>query len=332
MEREIPLDRHGQGRGPAEGQVTRGVFYLRDRIVNLYLLGDAAADSGSSGRWVLVDTGLPGAADRIVKAAESRFGAGTRPEAIVMTHGHFDHTGALKTLAERWDVPVYAHPLELPYLTGRSKYPPPDPTVGGGAMPFFARSFPRGPVDLGTRVHALPADGSVPGLPGWRWIHTPGHTAGHVSLFRDDDRTLIAGDAFVTTKQESATSVLTQKREVHGPPSYFTQDWDRARDSVARLAELRPNIAATGHGPPMSDPGLQRELDRLARDFDTLARPTHGRYVRQPAVADESGTVSVPPPVADRVGRIVAGVALVAVAAGAAAILRNRGGGSESKS
>ena len=41
-------------------------------------------------------------------------------------------------------------------------------------------------------------------MPGWRWVHTPGHTAGHVSLFRDADRTLIAGDAFVTTKQESA--------------------------------------------------------------------------------------------------------------------------------
>ena len=62
------------------------------------------------------------------------FGHGNRPAAILLTHGHFDHVGALKTLAEEWDVPVYAHTLELPYLTGRSSYPPPDPSVGGGAM------------------------------------------------------------------------------------------------------------------------------------------------------------------------------------------------------
>ncbi|HET7459106.1 MAG TPA: MBL fold metallo-hydrolase [Gemmatimonadaceae bacterium] len=327
MEREISLDRHGEGRGPAEGQVVRGVYYLRDRIVNLYLVGDPRADVSGGGRWVLVDAGLPGVADRIVRAAESRFGVGARPEAIVMTHGHFDHTGALKTLAERWDVPVYAHTLELPYLTGRSKYPPPDPTVGKGSMPFFARTFPRGPIDLGARVQPLPEDGSVPGMDGWRWIFTPGHTAGHVSFFRDNDRTLIAGDAFVTTKQESAMSVLTQRREVNGPPAYFTQDWGAARDSVRKLAELNPNVAATGHGLPMSGGDLHRELDRLARDFDRLALPKHGRYVDQPAIADESGTVSVPPPVADPVGRIVAGVAIAAVAA---ALLRNRGGESRS--
>jgi hypothetical protein len=134
----------------------------------------------------------------------------------------------------------------------------------------------------------------------------------------------------VTTKQESAMSVLTQKREVNGPPAYFTQDWDQARDSVVRLDALRPNIAATGHGLPMSGAELQQELDRLAREFDTLARPKHGRYVRQPAVADETGTVSIPPSVPDPVGRLVAGVALAAVAVGAAAMLRNRGGESES--
>jgi glyoxylase-like metal-dependent hydrolase (beta-lactamase superfamily II) len=331
MEREIALNRPAaapvEGRGPAEGQVTRGVYYLRDRIVNVYLVGDANVDTGSTARWVLVDAGLPGAADRIAKAAAWRFGVGARPEAIVMTHGHFDHVGALKTLAERWDVPVYAHPLELPYLTGRSKYPPPDPTVGGGAMPFFARTFPRGPIDLGARVQPLPDDGSVPGMPGWRWIHTPGHTAGHVSFFRDDDRALIAGDAFVTTKQESLMAVTTQKREVHGPPAYFTQDWNAARASVRRLAELQPSVAMTGHGLPMSGEDMERELGRLAREFDTLARPKHGRYVNQPAVADETGTVSIPPSVPDPVGRVVAGVA---IAAFAAALLRNRGG-SESR-
>ena len=107
------------------------VAYLAQPIVNVYAVGTPGAGDRS---WVLVDAGLPGTAEQIARAAEEYFGPGARPAAIVLTHGHFDHRGGLRELAERWDVPVYAHELELPYLTGRSDYPPPDPTVGGGGM------------------------------------------------------------------------------------------------------------------------------------------------------------------------------------------------------
>jgi glyoxylase-like metal-dependent hydrolase (beta-lactamase superfamily II) len=274
-----------------------------------------------------VDAGLPGAADKIVEAAAARFGADSRPAAIILTHGHFDHVGAVRQLAERWDAPVYAHELELPYLTGRSAYPPPDPTVGGGGIALASRTFPRGPIYLGERVHALPEDGAVPGMPGWRWIHTPGHTPGHVSLFREGDRALVAGDAFVTTKQESLVAALTQRREIHGPPAYYTADWDEARESVRLLADLHPTLAATGHGPPMRGVPMQLGLDELARDFDRLARPAHGRYVREPAIADASGVVTVPPPVADPLTRVLTGAAVVAGLGVAVAALRRRSGG-----
>src|SRR5688572_9417313 len=136
-----------------------------------------------------------------MRAAESLFGPDAAPSAIVLTHGHFDHVGSLRELVRRWQVPIYAHELELPYLTGRSAYPPPDPTVGGGAMARLSPLYPRGPFDFGDRVRTLPADGAVPGAPGWTWIETPGHSPGHVSLFHVHDRLLVAGDAFVTTKQ-----------------------------------------------------------------------------------------------------------------------------------
>ncbi len=259
--------------------VAPDLAYLRTGIVNLYLYGRPGAPSGS---WVLIDAGMPGSAARIIRAADEWIGPDSRPAAIILTHGHFDHVGAVRSLAERWDVPVYAHGLELPYLTGRSSYPPPDPTVGGGAMAAMARLYPRGPIDLGARVRALPDDGSVPGMPGWRWIHTPGHTPGHVSLFREDDGTLIAGDAFVTTKQESATAVLTQRPEIHGPPAYYTPDWEAARRSVETLAELEPLRVATGHGPPLQGTEMLADLKELARDFDRLAVPARGRYVGRP--------------------------------------------------
>lgn len=302
--------------------VSPDLAYLRTVIVNLFFCGRQGAPSGS---WVLVDAGLPGSAPWILGAAEERFGLQSRPAAIVLTHGHFDHVGALHALLEKWDVPVYAHRLELPYLTGRSGYPPPDPTVGGGAVAALSRFYPRGPYNFGDRIQPLPADGSVPGMPGWRWIHTPGHTPGHVSLFRDSDRTLIAGDAFVTTKQESAIAALTQRPEIHGPPAYFTPDWHSARRSVEHLAALEPWRVATGHGPPLEGEEMLEGLRRLARDFDRLAVPQRGRYVRQPAVADEEGVVSLPPPVPDPLPRFLLGVSLALVAA---AVLRRstRGG------
>lgn len=300
-------------------RLTDDLHYLRDRIVNLYLFGPR--DAGDQ-EWVLVDTGMQGGTDRIVEAARSLFGE-ARPAAIVLTHGHFDHVGAMSELARRWNVPVYAHELELPYITGRSAYPPADPTVGGGAMARLARLYPRGPFYVeGART--LPADGAVPGMPGWRWIHTPGHAPGHVSLWRESDRSLIAGDAFVTTKQESALSVLSQRREIHGPPAYYTPDWERAAASVRQLAALEPELGATGHGVPMRGEPLRRGLHRLADHFERDAVPKHGRYVGRPAVMDERGVVSVPPPVHDRFPIVAAGAAAAAVGVMAYALKRGR--------
>ncbi|HEV2528183.1 MAG TPA: MBL fold metallo-hydrolase [Thermomicrobiales bacterium] len=251
---------------------------LPDLVRVRYLIANAYLQ-GTPDNWVLVDAGLPGSTGTIVDAAEDRFGADNPPEAIILTHGHFDHRGALQDLLERWPVSVYAHVNEIPHLTGRAGYPPPDPTVGGGVMSLLSFAFPASSIDLGDRVRALPDDFSVPGMPGWRWIHTPGHTDGHVSLVRDGDGTLIAGDAFVTTHEESAYDVVRDKAEVHRPPAYFTPDWVSARQSVEALAALRPITAVTGHGPAMSGAPLQDGLEALAANFGD-AMPDQGRYVR----------------------------------------------------
>jgi glyoxylase-like metal-dependent hydrolase (beta-lactamase superfamily II) len=281
MDHQVPVDESARVPEHDEAgshEVLPDLAYKRLLLVNILFFGRTNAGDRS---WVLIDAGLPGTAHSIASSAESRFGKSARPAAIVMTHGHFDHTGALADLAERWDAPIYAHEQELPFLNGTLSYPPPDPAVGGGIMASLSRFFPRGPIDVGSRLRTLPADGSIPGMSGWRWIHTPGHTEGHVSFWRASDRTLVAGDAFITTKQESAYAVATQEPELHGPPMYFTPDWDRAKGSVQRLARLEPNLAVSGHGRALGGEEMRRALHALADNFDTVARPRQGWTVEQ---------------------------------------------------
>jgi glyoxylase-like metal-dependent hydrolase (beta-lactamase superfamily II) len=267
------------------------------------------------GKWVLVDAGLFGSANKIKAEAEKIFGPGTKPQAIVLTHGHFDHVGALQDLLKEWDVPVYAHPLEMPYLTGKSHYPPPDPGVGGGAMAYMSFLFPTNPINLGNRLRPI-ENNYIPELYDWRVIPTPGHSPGHISLFRDKDRVLIAGDAFVTVNQASAISVMTQKKELLGPPTYFTIDWEASRQSVERLASLYPTAAGTGHGVPMFGEELTSRLSNLVEHFDEIAIPSSGRYVTQPAITDEEGIITMPTPISNNAAKIIAGVGL-GVAVGA---------------
>lgn len=287
-----------------------GVYLVRTLMVNVAFLS-----SPQSSRWVLVDAGLRGHASHIRRAAEELFGTGTAPEAIILTHGHFDHVGSLEALLDRWPVPVYAHLLELPHLTGQVNYPPPDPVAGGGMMAWLSRMYPKGAIDIGPTLLALPQDRSVPGAPGWEWIHTPGHTIGHVSLSRPSDRVLLAGDAVTTVKQESMLAVATQRPEVHGPPAYFTIDWDAARESVRHLASLDPDVLATGHGVPMRGPAMRDGLHRLVSEFDRVARPRFGRYAHTPAVL-ENGEYRLPhdplPIVAGTLGAAAAAGVLVA--------------------
>ncbi|MFT4416129.1 MBL fold metallo-hydrolase [Fredinandcohnia humi] len=269
----LPVTSIGSGIGI---QVLPDVFSYTIQVVNFMLVG-----SPETKDFVVIDAGMPESAEEIISVTEERFGEGSKPKAIILTHGHFDHVGAIIELINHWNVPVYAHEFELPFLTGQKSYPNPDPTVEGGLLAKMSPLYPNEPIDLGTHIEKLPSDGTVPHLHEFRWIHTPGHTPGHISLFRERDRALLAGDAFVNVKQDSLYKVLTQEQEISGPPRYLTTDWKAAKQSVEKLAALKPVVAVTGHGLPLSGDELTAGLDKLVREFDRISVPDYGKYVEK---------------------------------------------------
>jgi glyoxylase-like metal-dependent hydrolase (beta-lactamase superfamily II) len=251
-------------------EILPDLAYQRALVVNVAYVGRSGARD-----WVLIDAGLPASGRAILDSIAERFGG--PPVAIVLTHAHFDHVGMLRALAQSWNVPIYAHPAEFPFLNGTRSYPAPDARASGSLLSALQPFYPRGPVDVSRWLHALGDDGRVPPLPEWQWLPTPGHTAGHVSLWRARDRTLLAGDALITTTQARAYDVTDHEPELDDPPKYYTEDQMLAKMSVQRLAALEPETIVPGHGRVFRGSLMRAQLHALAGGFDRLAAPAPNR-------------------------------------------------------
>jgi glyoxylase-like metal-dependent hydrolase (beta-lactamase superfamily II) len=234
--------------------------------VNVYLVR-----SGQG--WVLIDTAWPRRGRLIRAAAESVFGPGARPAAIVLTHIHPDHSGSALELARMWDLPVYVHPREMVLAPGGYLPEYGNPLDRWLIAPLL-RLAPRRAVEASRSRHNLegtarafdPAVG-VPGLPDWQPVPTPGHTPGHVAFFRGKDRVLITGDAVLTVDVNSVSGLLAGTQRVSGPPYISTWNWPASRQSVAALARLEPHVLACGHGRPMTGSQAAAGLAALAVDI-----------------------------------------------------------------
>jgi glyoxylase-like metal-dependent hydrolase (beta-lactamase superfamily II) len=192
----------------------------------------------------LVDTGISGSAKAIVAAAQA---VGAPIARIVLTHGHDDHAGSLDALHDALPaVPVLVSGREARLLDGDRAMEPGEPPLGGGPIRKRA-TRPTTILSPGDRVGSLEVHAA------------PGHTPGQIALLDTRDRTLIAGDAWVTLGGMQATG----KPKWPFPfPTFFSWHRPTALASARALAALEPARLAVGHGPVVESPlpAMERAL------------------------------------------------------------------------
>ena len=216
------------------------------RTFNLSLILDPAQGP------TLVDTGLPGQLDEIA-AALAAAGTGVPDlRRIVLTHQDIDHVGSLPDLVEASGARVLASEVEVPYIDG-SERPRFD-------RPEFVAAFPQVTALLErlrqVRVDEPLADGArIDGAGGVRAVATPGHTVGHMCLYLERSRTVIAGDA-----------LTAEDGRLQGPSPTATADMATASRSVARLAELDVDAIVCYHGGVVSE-DASGQLRRVAAEL-----------------------------------------------------------------
>ena len=271
-------------------EVAQGVYCLETgrglTEANVYFVRSGPA-------WALIDAAWPHRGQLIKAAAESLFGPRTPPAAILLTHIHPDHAGSALELARMWDLPVLVHPRELPLASGRYLPEYGNPLDRWLIAPVL-RLLPRRKVEASLSRNSLEGTAkafdpaaSVPGLPDWQAVPTPGHTPGHVAYFRSKDRVLITGDAVLTINLNSARDLLAGKHRVSGPPYISTWNWPVAKDSVAALARLKPEVLACGHGRPIAGAQAAASLASFAGSF--CAQPSTPRTRKRAAAQPGRG-------------------------------------------
>ena len=236
---------------------------LGEEIVSCYLVEEA-------GEVTIIDAGVPSYyADLTAElAAMGRTIEDVR--ALVLTHGHSDHTGFAERLRAEYDVPVSIHGLDVALARGEVG----NPSAGmgerrlGSLLHYMLWLIRHG----GMRTKPLTQVGTFdPGttldVPGaLRVLHTPGHTPGSVTFHAPGHDALFVGDALATD------AVITERRGPQICP--FAADPDAALASLANIEQLEAHWLLPGHGSPWTDGVGAAVVAARGVGIGHLARPS----------------------------------------------------------
>ena len=188
--------------------------------INVYLVGE-----------VLVDAGSRHAARRILRQLRGR-----TVNAHALTHAHPDHQGSSHEICETLRLPLWCGAGDAAAMEdGRIMERQPEHPINR----LIGSVFPGPPHPVERRL----AEGDDVG--GFEVLEVPGHSAGHLAFWRESDRALICGDVFTNI------DTITGIPGLHEPKWFFTPDPARNRESMRRLAALRPELVCFGHGRPL---------------------------------------------------------------------------------
>ncbi len=226
--------------------IAAGVWLLRGwitRHMNVYLIEH-------EGGVMVYDAGAA-AMGPAIRAAAVRLG-GIR--GVVLGHADCDHRGGAAALG----VPVHCHARERSAAQSASPYR--DywnlGLLRGWARPVYPRllaAWDGGALEVAGTLD----EGDL--VAGFRVLHLPGHAPGLIALYREQDGLALVSDLIYTIDPETGFG-----NAAHVPHPAFNYDTEQARESIRRLAALRPSVVWPGHGKPVSGPDVELQMQRAA--------------------------------------------------------------------
>ncbi|MCH7810201.1 MAG: MBL fold metallo-hydrolase [Chloroflexi bacterium] len=228
------------------------IYALPLGYVNAYML---AEENGLT----LIDSGLRSSERRLWKAIARIDRQPSDVNHVLVTHHHADHVGSLAAVKKASGAQAYVHPLDAPVVAGEKPRPAANRASIIGRL--FGRMILRLPQNNPEPVpadHEISDGDELPMGGGVRVIHTPGHTAGHVSFFVErHGGILFVGDA--------AANMLGR---IGKPLLIFTEDMDETKASMRKLAELEFDTACFGHGRVLkgrANVAFRRYVEKMAQ-------------------------------------------------------------------
>ena len=193
---------------------------------NAYLVSDQEG-------LILIDTGMPGNAQKIIDYVNSINRKPSEITRIVLTHCHMDHVGSVQELKGLTNAKVAIHREDAPFLTGEKSLPSPKGAVGVAFKAFspFVKTKPVQPdilLEEGDRVGGMTV------------VHTPGHTPGSIALYDPEKKLIFIGD-----------TMRYQNGKLTGPPEQFTPDMSEALRSIKKISLMEFDVMLSGHGDPL---------------------------------------------------------------------------------
>ncbi len=226
------------------GEIIPNVYQLTNRGANVILIVEE--------ELTLIDTGLRGSSPQIIDFIHYLGRSPKEIGLIILTHNHVDHMGGLAELKQQTSAEVAIHKADISDKDNQPSYTatgqkPPRP-LSSTLRSVFAVKFDDVDIQLEGGEVLKP-------LGGLEVIHTPGHTPGSISLFSQQNKLLIAGDA-----------LRKRRKTLHLPPKMASSNLAQAAESVEKIAQLDFSILCLGHGLPLSDDVRAKIQDLIERN------------------------------------------------------------------